>query len=104
IKPLTQAIFPVAGLGTRFLPATKAQPKEMLTVIDKPLIQFAVEEAIAAGCTQLIFVTGRTKRAIADHFDATPELDRLLREKGRDGVADELRGIIPANVTCIYIR
>ena len=104
MKPLTKAIFPVAGLGTRFLPATKAQPKEMLTVIDKPLIQFAVEEAVAAGVTQLIFVTGRTKRAIADHFDATPELDRLLREKGKDPVADELRNIIPSHVTCIYIR
>lgn len=104
MKPVTKAIFPVAGLGTRFLPATKAQPKEMLTVIDKPLIQFAVEEAIAAGVTQLIFVTGRAKRAIADHFDATPELDRLLREKGRDAIADELRSIIPPHVTCIYIR
>jgi UTP--glucose-1-phosphate uridylyltransferase len=104
LKPLTKAIFPVAGLGTRFLPATKAQPKEMLTVIDKPLIQFAVEEAVAAGVTQLIFVTGRTKRSIADHFDATPELDRLLREKGKGEVANELRSIIPPNVTCIYIR
>ena len=104
MKPVTKAIFPVAGLGTRFLPATKAQPKEMLTVIDKPLIQFAVEEAIAAGVTQLIFVTGRTKRAIADHFDATPELDRLLREKGKGEVAEQLRGIIPPHVTCIYIR
>lgn len=104
LKPVTKAIFPVAGLGTRFLPATKAQPKEMLTVIDKPLIQFAAEEAMAAGITQLIFVTGRTKRAIADHFDATPDLDRLLREKGRTDVADKLRRIIPPQVTCIYIR
>jgi UTP--glucose-1-phosphate uridylyltransferase len=104
MKPVTKAVFPVAGLGTRFLPATKAQPKEMLTVIDKPLIQFAVEEAIAAGITQLIFVTGRTKRAIADHFDATPELDRLLRDKGKERVAEELRTIIPPHVTCIYIR
>jgi UTP--glucose-1-phosphate uridylyltransferase len=104
MKPVTKAIFPVAGLGTRFLPATKAQPKEMLTVIDKPLIQFAVEEAVAAGVTQLIFVTGRTKRAIADHFDATPELDRLLRDKGKAEVADALREIIPPHVTCIYIR
>ena len=104
MKPVTKAIFPVAGLGTRFLPATKAQPKEMLTVIDKPLIQFAVEEAIAAGVTQLIFVTGRTKRAIADHFDATPELDRLLRDKGKADVAEALREIIPPHVTCIYIR
>ena len=104
MKPLTKAIFPVAGLGTRFLPATKAQPKEMLTVIDKPLIQFAAEEAVAAGITQLIFVTGRNKRAIADHFDATPELERLLREKGRAEVADELRSILPPEVTCVYIR
>ncbi len=104
MKPLTKAVFPVAGLGTRFLPATKAQPKEMLTVIDKPLIQFAVEEAVAAGVTQLIFVTGRTKRAIADHFDATPELDRLLRDKGKAEVADAIREIIPPHVTCIYIR
>ena len=104
MKPLTKAVFPVAGLGTRFLPATKAQPKEMLPIIDKPLIQFAVEEAVAAGVTQLIFVTGRTKRAIADHFDATPELDRLLRDKGRDAMAEELRTIIPPHVTCIYIR
>jgi UTP--glucose-1-phosphate uridylyltransferase len=104
MKPLTKAIFPVAGLGTRFLPATKAQPKEMLTVIDKPLIQFAAEEAVAAGITQLIFVTGRNKRAIADHFDATPELERLLREKGKAEVADELRSILPAEVTCVYIR
>ena len=104
MKPIRKAIFPVAGLGTRFLPATKAQPKEMLTIIDKPLIQFAVEEAIAAGITHLIFVTGRTKRSIADHFDANPELDRLLRSKDRDDVADDLRDIIPAGVTCIYIR
>ncbi|MES2844204.1 MAG: UTP--glucose-1-phosphate uridylyltransferase GalU [Pseudomonadota bacterium] len=104
MKPVTKAIFPVAGLGTRFLPATKAQPKEMLPIIDKPLIQFAVEEAIASGITQLIFVTGRTKRSIADHFDANPELDRLLRNKKRADMADELRDIIPSHVTCIYIR
>lgn len=104
MKPVRKAIFPVAGLGTRFLPATKAQPKEMLTIIDKPLVQFAVEEAIASGITHLIFVTGRTKRSIADHFDANPELDRLLRTKKQDALADELRDIIPAGVTCIYIR
>lgn len=104
MKPIRKAIFPVAGLGTRFLPATKAQPKEMLAIIDKPLIQFAVEEAIASGITHLIFVTGRTKRSIADHFDANPELDRLLRTKDRDDMANELRDIIPAGVTCIYIR
>ncbi|CAA9419895.1 MAG: UTP--glucose-1-phosphate uridylyltransferase [uncultured Rubellimicrobium sp.] len=104
MKPLTKAICPLAGLGTQFLPATKAQPKEMLTVIDKPLIQFAVEEAVAAGVTQLIFVTGRPDRAIADRFDASPELDRLLRDKGRAEVADAIREIIPPHVTCIYIR
>lgn len=104
MKPVRKAILPVAGLGTRFLPATKAQPKEMLTIIDKPLIQFAVEEAIASGITQLIFVTGRTKRSIADHFDANPELDRLLRSKNQEKMADTLRDIIPAGVTCIYIR
>lgn len=104
MKPVRKAIFPVAGLGTRFLPATKAQPKEMLTIIDKPLIQFAVEEAIASGITHLIFVTGRTKRSIADHFDANPELDRLLRTKNQEALADELRDIIPSGVTCIYIR
>ncbi len=104
MRPMTKAIFPVAGLGTRFLPATKAQPKEMLTVIDKPLIQFAVEEAIDAGITQLIFVIGRTKRSIADHFDSNPELDMLLRSKGNDEMADYLKSIVPPNVTCIYFR
>lgn len=104
MRPLRKAIFPVAGLGTRFLPATKAQPKEMLTVIDKPLIQFAVEEAIDAGITQLIFVIGRTKRSIADHFDANPELDTLLRSKGNTEMADYLNAIVPPHVTCIYFR
>jgi UTP--glucose-1-phosphate uridylyltransferase len=104
MRLVRKAIFPVAGLGTRFLPATKAQPKEMLTLIDKPLIQFAVEEAIASGITHLIFVTGRTKRSIADHFDANPELDRQLRANHRDELADQLRDIIPSGVTCIYVR
>ncbi len=104
MRPLRKAIFPVAGLGTRFLPATKAQPKEMLTVIDKPLIQFAVEEAVNAGITHLIFVIGRTKRSIADHFDANPELDMLLRSKGKDEMADYLRTIVPASCCCIYFR
>jgi UTP--glucose-1-phosphate uridylyltransferase len=99
-----KAIFPVAGLGTRFLPATKAQPKEMLTIIDKPIIQFAVEEAVAAGITHLIFVIGRTKRSIADHFDANPELDTLLRSKGKDSIADQLNSIVPKDVACIYFR
>jgi len=79
---VTKAVFPVAGLGTRFLPATKAMPKELLPIKDKPIIQYAVEEAIAAGITELIFVTGRTKRAIEDHFDLNPELERELQEKG----------------------
>ncbi len=104
MRPLRTAIFPVAGLGTRFLPATKAQPKEMLTVIDKPLIQFAVEEAVSAGITRLIFVIGRTKRSIADHFDANPELDMLLRSKGKDKMADYLRAIVPPSCCCIYFR
>lgn len=103
-KRVTKAVFPVAGLGTRFLPATKALPKEMLTIIDKPIIQFAVEEAIAAGITHLIFVIGRTKRAIADHFDANPELDMLLRAKGKDELADKLNAIVPKHAACIYFR
>ncbi|WP_102107480.1 UTP--glucose-1-phosphate uridylyltransferase GalU [Oceaniglobus roseus] len=104
MRPVRKAIFPVAGLGTRFLPATKAQPKEMLTVIDKPLIQFAVEEALDAGITHLIFVIGRTKRSIADHFDGNPELDALLRSKGKDDMADYLRNIVPSHCCCIYFR
>jgi UTP--glucose-1-phosphate uridylyltransferase len=103
-RPVRKAVFPVAGLGTRFLPATKAQPKEMLTIIDKPIIQFAVEEAIAAGITHLIFIIGRSKRSIADHFDANPELDTLLRSKGRATMADQLNSIVPKNVSCIYFR
>jgi UTP--glucose-1-phosphate uridylyltransferase len=104
MRQIRKAIFPVAGLGTRFLPATKAQPKEMLTVVDKPLIQFAVEEAIDAGITQLIFVIGRSKRSIADHFDSNPELDTLLRSKGKDDMADYLNAIVPPHVACIYFR
>lgn len=104
MRPLRKAIFPVAGWGTRFLPATKVQPKEMLTVIDKPLIQFAVEEAIDAGITHLIFVTGRTKRTIADHFDSNPELDSVLRSKGNIKMANYLNSIVPPHVTCIYFR
>ena len=103
-RPVRKAVFPVAGLGTRFLPATKAQPKEMLTIIDKPIIQFAVEEAVAAGITHLIFVIGRTKRSIADHFDSNPELDMLLRAKGNDAMADQLNSIVPPDVSCIYFR
>ncbi len=103
-RPVRKAILPVAGLGTRFLPATKAQPKEMLTIIDKPTIQFAVEEAIEAGITHLIFIIGRTKRSIADHFDSNPELDMLLRSKDKDALADQLNSIVPKDVACIYFR
>jgi len=101
---IRKAVFPVAGLGTRFLPATKAMPKELLPIIDKPIIQYAVEEAVAAGITDLIFVTGRTKRAIADHFDANPELERVLRESGKDDVADMVCNIVPDGVRCIFLR
>jgi len=101
---IRKAVFPVAGLGTRFLPATKAMPKELLPIIDKPLIQYAVEEAIEAGITELVFVTGRTKRAIEDHFDAIPDLERDLRKKGKDEMADMIHDIVPSHVNCIFIR
>lgn len=101
---IRKAVFLVAGLGTRFLPATKAIPKELLPIIDKPAIQYAVEEAIAAGITELIFVTGRTKRAIEDHFDANPELERALESAGKTEILDTVRGIVPANVSCIFLR
>ncbi len=101
---ITKAVFPVAGMGTRFLPATKASPKEMLPIVDKPLIQYAVEEAIAAGITELIFVTGRSKRAIEDHFDKAYELETELAARGKAQMLDVVRNIIPANVTCVYIR
>ena len=104
IRTVRKAIFPVAGLGTRFLPATKAQPKEMLPIIDKPIIQFAVEEALAAGITHLIFIIGRTKRSIADHFDSNPELDFALRAKGKHELADLLNSIVPKEAACIYFR
>lgn len=101
---IRKAIFPVAGLGTRFLPATKAQPKEMLTVVDKPLIQYAVEEAYAAGIRQMIFVTGRNKRAIEDHFDANPELERALADTGKDELLAILDGVVPDDLECVFIR
>src|SRR5690625_3555446 len=104
MKPIRKAVFPVAGLGTRFLPATKAMPKEMLPIVDKPLIQYAVEEAVAAGITELIFITGRNKRAIEDHFDRVPELEADLEAKGKTELLEILRGLIPANVNCIYTR
>jgi UTP--glucose-1-phosphate uridylyltransferase len=101
---LRKAVFPVAGFGTRFLPATKAMPKELLPIVDKPLIQYAAEEAIAAGIDTLIFVTGRNKRAIEDHFDANNELETILRAKGRDAQANMVRNIIPEGVECIFVR
>tara|TARA_R110002096_G_scaffold124002_5_gene268132 strand:- start:4665 stop:5534 length:870 start_codon:yes stop_codon:yes gene_type:complete len=98
------AVFPVAGRGTRFLPATKASPKEMLPVVDKPLIQYAVEEAIDAGATKLVFVTGSSKRAIEDHFDTDPELEQALMESGKDALLRSIQDIVPSGVSCIYIR
>ncbi len=101
---ITKAVFPVAGLGSRFLPATKASPKEMLPIVDKPLIQYAVEEAAAAGITDMIFVTGRNKRAIEDHFDRVHELESELAAKGRGQLLETVRGVLPAGCRCIYIR
>jgi UTP--glucose-1-phosphate uridylyltransferase len=98
------AVFPVAGKGTRFLPATKASPKEMLPVVDKPLIQYAVEEALSAGATNMVFITGRNKRAIEDHFDVDPELELLLESKDKDVLRDLVRNIVPPHVNCIYVR
>jgi UTP--glucose-1-phosphate uridylyltransferase len=102
--PIRSAVFPVAGRGTRFLPATKASPKEMLPVVDKPLIQYAVEEAIAAGATKLIFVTGSSKRAIEDHFDTDPELECALISADKKDLLNSIRNIVPKGVSCIYIR
>ena len=98
------AVFPVAGRGTRFLPATKASPKEMLPIVDKPLIQYAVEEAIDAGATKLVFVTGSSKRAIEDHFDTDPELEQALTDAGKDELLKSIQDIVPPGVSCIYIR
>ena len=103
-KKIRCAVFPVAGRGTRFLPATKASPKEMLPIIDKPLIQYAVEEAIAAGVDKLVFITGSSKQAIENHFDSNPELERSLRESGEQHTLSMLKKIIPPEVSCIYIR
>ena len=103
-KVLRKAVFPVAGIGSRFLPATKASPKEMMPVVDKPLIQYAVEEAAAAGITDMIFITGRNKRAIEDHFDKTWELETELERKGKSELLDMVRGVLPAGCRCIYIR
>ena len=101
---IKKAVFPVAGFGTRFLPATKAMPKELLPIVDKPLIQYAAEEAIAAGIDTLIFVTGRNKRAIEDHFDANYELETMLRANGKEAQADMVRNILPRGTECIFVR
>ena len=102
--PVKKIVFPVNGLGTRFLPATKAMPKEMLPVVDKPLIQYAVEEAYKAGITEMVFVTGRNKRAIEDHFDRNPELEAELESKGKDELLETVRSIVPPGINCIYVR
>jgi UTP--glucose-1-phosphate uridylyltransferase len=98
------AVFPVAGRGTRFLPATKAVPKELLPIVDRPLIQYAVEEAVEAGATRLVFITHSSKRAIEDHFDMDPELERALAESGKTELLDSLRGLLPKEASCVYIR
>jgi UTP--glucose-1-phosphate uridylyltransferase len=102
--PIRFAVFPVAGRGTRFLPATKASPKEMLPIVDRPLIQYAVDEALSAGARLLVFITGSSKRAIEDHFDSDPELEAALAEQGKKDLLDQLRGVLPTDATCIYIR
>lgn len=101
---IKKAVFPVAGLGSRFLPATKAQPKEMLPVVDKPLIQYAVEEAVEAGITEMVFITGRNKRAIEDHFDTAYELESELESAGKHALLELVQNVIPKNINCIYIR
>src|SRR5476649_259487 len=101
---IRKAVFPVAGMGVRFLPATKANPKEMMPIVDKPLIQYAVEEAIAAGIRELIFVTSSSKRAIEDHFDSNYELESSLMERGKHELLEIVRGILPEGVSCAYIR
>ena len=104
MKKVTKAVFPVAGMGTRFLPATKASPKEMMPIVDKPLIQYAVEEAVAAGITDMIFVTGRSKRAIEDHFDKAYELESELERRGKLELLEFVQNLLPKNINCIYIR
>ncbi|MGZ8162786.1 MAG: UTP--glucose-1-phosphate uridylyltransferase GalU [Methylobacter sp.] len=103
-KKITKAVFPVAGLGTRFLPATKASPKEMLPIVDKPLIQYAVEEAVAAGIDTMVFITGRSKSAIPDHFDKAYELEKELEAKGKVETLNLIRNILPSHVSCVFIR
>jgi UTP--glucose-1-phosphate uridylyltransferase len=104
MKRITKAVFPVAGMGSRFLPATKASPKEMMPIVDKPLIQYAVEEAVAAGITDMVFITGRNKRAIEDHFDTAYEVEAELAARGKDELLRIVQGVIPKHVNCIYIR
>lgn len=104
MRSIQKAVFPVAGMGIRFLPATKANPKEMMPVVDKPLIQYAVEEAIRAGITELIFVTNSSKRAIEDHFDSHFELETKLKEQGREDLLSIVRDVLPNGVSCVYIR
>jgi len=103
-RAITKAVFPVAGMGSRFLPATKASPKEMMPIVDKPLIQFAVEEAVSAGITDMIFITGRNKRAIEDHFDKAYEVESELAARGKSELLELVRSIIPREIHCIYIR
>ncbi len=104
MKKITKAVFPVAGMGSRFLPATKATAKEMLPVVDKPLIQYAVEEAVAAGITDMVFITGRNKRAIEDHFDKAYELEATLAAQGKKALLEMVQSVVPKHVNCIYIR
>jgi UTP--glucose-1-phosphate uridylyltransferase len=104
MNKVRKAVFPVAGMGTRFLPATKASPKEMLPIVDKPLIQYAVEEAAAAGITDMVFVTGRNKRSIEDHFDKAYEMETELEARGKIKMLELLRSIVPKSMSCIYIR
>lgn len=103
-KQVRKCVFPVAGMGTRFLPATKANPKEMLPIVDKPLIQYAAEEAEAAGIDTLIFVTGRNKRSIPDHFDKAYELEAELEARGKEALLKKVQDILPSNITCVYLR
>jgi UTP--glucose-1-phosphate uridylyltransferase len=104
MKPVKTCVFPVAGRGTRFLPVTKASPKEMLPIVDKPLIQYAVDEALSAGADTLVFITGSSKRAIEDHFDTNPELEAVLQQQGKQELLEALNGILPSWASCVYIR
>ena len=104
MNSISKAVFPVAGFGTRFLPVSKASPKEMLPIVDKPLIQYAVEEAVDAGITQMIFVTGRNKRAIEDHFDKAYELETELHARGKKELLQIASSVLPSHVSCTYVR